>query len=65
MSSTKTFNLTTGDFFNAMWKWTIEKYPHLAVIDDSNYIHAILSCDSEEKQNYYLNLFLDSKKLNK
>ena len=48
-----------------MRKWTIEKYTHLPVFHVSNYIHAILSCDSEEKQNYYLNLFLDFKKLNK
>ena len=46
-----------------MWQITIEKRPHLAVIDDDHYAHAILACKSEEAQNMVLNRFLQSRGL--
>ncbi len=54
--------MNTGDMFNKMWIMTIEKYPKLAVIDDNNYIHAILACVTEEAQDNVLKKFLMSKK---
>ncbi len=46
-----------------MWQVTIEKWPHLAVIDDNDYAHAILACKSEEAQDMVLNRFLKSRGL--
>lgn len=57
------FTMTTGTVFRGMWEITIKLYPHLAVIDDDNYIHAILGCKTEEQQNMILNQFLKAKNL--
>ena len=46
------------DMLQVMWNNTVQKYPHLGVITDSNYIHAILHCKTEEAQNHILNLYL-------
>lgn len=45
-----------------MWQWTIQKYPKLAVIDDDNYVHAILACRTEEAQDDVLKRFLENRK---
>ena len=54
--------LQTGDLYRAMWSLTINKYPHLAVIDDDNYVHAVLDCRTVEAQNDVLRRFLESRK---
>ncbi len=62
-SGCTTFNMTTGDMFGMMWLMTIQRYPKLAVIDDDNYIHAILACRTEEAQDDVLKRFLKSREL--
>ena len=54
---------TVTDVMNCMWQMTIKKWPHLAVIDDDNYIHLILTCNTEKDQDMVLNLFLQSRGL--
>jgi hypothetical protein len=56
--------MTTGDMFGMMWLMTIQRYPKLAVIDDDNYVHAILACRTEEAQDDVLNRFLKSRACN-
>eukprot|EP00966_Prymnesium_polylepis_P059253 1373610-Prymnesium_polylepis.1 len=53
--------MNTGDMFRAMWLTTIQMYPKLAIIDDDNYVHAILACPTESAQDDVLKRFLESK----
>lgn len=55
-----TFNIV--NIYQMMWQWTIQKYPKLAVIDDDNYVHAILACRTEEAQDDVLKRFLENRK---
>ena len=57
-SESYTFMSTTGLFYQIMWEKTLQKYPHLGVITDSDYIHAILACTTQEAQNLVLDNYL-------
>jgi len=53
--------LQVGDMIDAMWIWTINKYPKLAVIDNDNFKHMVLQCRSEAEQDNILILFHEQK----
>lgn len=50
----KSGTFTVGGFIEHLWKVTIESYPHLAEIKDSEYINAIINCKTEEEQEMIL-----------
>ena len=53
--------LRVGNVLEMMWLKTLQLHPKLAVIDDDNYIHAILASKTEEEQDKILEKFLADK----
>lgn len=53
--------LTVGTMLQAMWRRTVQTYPHLAVIDDDHYVHEILQCRNEAQQDEVLRRFLEAR----
>lgn len=51
-------NFSVGMFLDYQWHVTVSMYPHLSIVDDDNFKHAIIQCASEEAQNNVLDMFL-------
>ena len=52
-------NLTTGDLFNVMWRYTVKQNPKYEEINNNSFRHAILGCSRAEAEEriyqYYKN----------